>query len=424
MSVSEHLVEAKRIAERAQSSTRKMRTASGAQKNEALIQIARALENDEVQQEILRANQKDIDAAIERNLSAPMVDRLRLDAERLMNIASSVKEVAALDDPVGVIERMQQQKSGISVGRMNVPLGVVLIVYESRPNVTIDAAVLCLKSGNAVILRGGREAAFSNRAFEAVINKALADTGLHEDAVTLVKESDRELLYALLKQSEHIDLAIPRGGTSLIDAVNEHAKVPVIQHYQGICHLYVHKSADLNMAARLIVNAKVQRPGVCNALEGFVTDESVAEAFLPKVFEALHAHGVEVRGCSKSLKHADMKAASDADFHTEFLAKICTSKVVSGLDEALNFIEQTSSGHTEAICTNDHSVAMRYLREVDASCVLINASTRFNDGGELGLGAELGISTTKLHAYGPMGLNELCAKKFVVMGQGQTRGTP
>lgn len=407
------------IAKNAQSAARILRSASTATKNAVLLRVATLLRTADVQAKIKAANAADLEAG--QHLSAALRDRLLLDDKRLNSLAGALEQVAALPDPVGRIERLAAQPSGIDVGQMMVPLGVVLMVYESRPNVTLDTAALCLKAGNAVILRGGKEAAHSNAALAALMSEALQAEGLPAAGAYLVPTKDRELLYALLEQAGHIDLAIPRGGTGLIDAVNAHAKIPVIQHYQGICHVYVHAGADLDMAEAIAVNAKTHRPGVCNAMEGLVVDAAVADAFVPRVTAALKAKGVEVRGCDRSQTLAEMKAATPEDFDTEFLDLVCSMKVVDDEKAALSFIADHGSGHSEAIVTNDHAAGMRFLREVDASCVLINASTRFNDGGELGLGAELGISTTKLHAYGPMGLEQLCTKKFVVMGHGETR---
>jgi glutamate-5-semialdehyde dehydrogenase len=419
---------AKELTARARAAARAMARASTRQKDAALVKVASLLEDEAARGPVLAANAEDVRVAREAGLLAPLLDRLRLDDERLRALADAVREIAALPDPVGAMESIKARPSGIEVGRMRVPLGVVLMVYESRPNVTIDAAALCLKAGNAVILRGGKEARATNRALAELMRAGLRGAGLPDDGALLVDDPARELLYALLRRAGEIDLAIPRGGTSLIDAVNEHARVPVVQHYQGICHVYVHAGADLALAERLAVNSKVQRPGVCNAMEGLVVDEAVAAAFVPRIADALFAHGVTVKGCERALALAgalpNVEAASAEDFHTEFLALTCTLKVVPGFEEALAFLAEHGSGHTESIVTSEHGAAMRFLREVDASCVMVNASTRFNDGGELGLGAELGISTTKLHAYGPMGLEELTTRKFIVLGHGETRGSP
>ncbi len=420
----DHDQHAAALARRAQAASAAMMAASTATKDRVLQAAADALTGERGRR-VLAENQADLDLARGQGLAAPLLERLRLDEGRLAELARALREVAALPDPVGRVDALTPRPSGIHVGRMQVPLGVVLMVYESRPNVTLDAAALALKAGNAVILRGGKEALATNRALAAVMHAALNDAGLPADAALLVDDPAHELLYALLRRKGEIDVAIPRGGTALIDAVNLHARMPVIQHYQGICHVYVHEHADLGMATRIAVNAKVQRPGVCNAMECLVVDQAVALAFLPRVVAELSAHGVSLRGCDRTRALVPaVAAATPVDFDTEFLSLTCAIKVVDGVDDALAFLRAHGSRHTEAIVTNDHAVAMRFLREVDASCVLVNASTRFNDGGELGLGAELGISTTKLHAYGPMGLEELCAKKFVVLGHGETRGSP
>jgi glutamate-5-semialdehyde dehydrogenase len=415
--------QAKTLAARARAAAAQLRSASTAQKNAVLGRVVEQIGAQ--RQVILDANAKDVAAGESGGLSGALLDRLRLDDKRLDGLAAAVAQIADLPDPVGAIDALRQRPSGIQVGRMRIPLGTILIVYESRPNVTVDAAALCLKAGNAVILRGGKEARHSNRALADVVRGALAAEGLAEDAALLVDSPDRELLYALLRRAGEIDLAIPRGGTGLIDAVNAHARVPVIQHYEGICHVYVHAQADLEKAEAICVNAKVQRPGVCNAAEGFVVDKAIAEAFLPRLVDGLRAQGVEVRLDEQALAivgaREGVKAAKAEDFDTEFLDLICSVAVVDGYEQARSFLGEHSSGHTEAICTRDHDVAMRFVRDIEASCVLVNASTRFNDGGELGLGAELGISTTKLHAYGPMGLEELTTRKFVVLGHGEVR---
>jgi glutamate-5-semialdehyde dehydrogenase len=415
---------ARELAARARRASHVIATASTTTKNAVLLRVAHALEG-AAQPTVLEANARDVDEAKRAGLSAALVDRLALDDKRLRALAKAVRDVAALPDPVGRVDGLVTQPSGIQVGKMMVPLGVILMVYESRPNVTVDAAALCLKAGNACVLRGGKEARHSNRALADVVQAALAGEGLPADAALFVDEPDRELLYALLEQSKHIDLAIPRGGTSLIDAVNARATMPVIQHYQGICHVYVHESADLDVAERIIVNGKVQRPGVCNATECLVVDAAVADKLLPSVVAKLRAHQVEVRGDERVRAIvSDVKPTTQDDWDTEFLDLVLAVRVVDGYDHAIAFLREHGSRHTESIVAKDHDVAMRFLREVDASCVLVNASTRFNDGGELGLGAELGISTTKLHAYGPMGLEELCARKFIVLGHGETRGSP
>ena len=412
---------ATQLSQRARAASPALAKASTKTKNAVLRRIADDLEQD-ARPAIVEANAFDLASGKAANLSDPMLDRLRLDVPRIRTLAASVRQIAALPDPVGDIGELVVQPSGIQVGRMRVPLGVILMVYESRPNVTIDAAALCLKAGNAIILRGGKEALATNRALADIVERALQAEGLPADAVVFVDDPDKELLYALLTRSNDIDLAIPRGGSSLIDAVTAHARMPVIKHWQGICHVYVHESADLDMAERITVNAKTHRPGVCNAAECLVVDASIAQRFLPRMVAALQNAAVEVRGDERTCAAApDVVPASPGDYKTEFLSLIMAVKVVDGFEDALAFIRDNGSRHTESIVTNDHQMAMRFLREVDASCVLVNASTRFNDGGELGLGAELGISTSKLHAYGPMGLAELCARKFVVLGSGEVR---
>jgi glutamate-5-semialdehyde dehydrogenase len=407
-------------AARAKAASRQMAVASTAKKNAALDMLAHMVRTEHAS--VLAANAIDLAAAREANISGPMLDRLTLTPARLEQLARAVVQVATQLDPVGAMEELQTQPSGIVVGRMCVPLGVVLMVYESRPNVTVDTAALCLKAGNAVILRGGKEALHTNQALATLVARALDHARLPADAAVFVDNPDRTFLHALLRCHDAIDVAVPRGGTSLIEAVTNHARMPVIQHYQGICHVYVHEAADLAMAVRIVDNAKVQRPGVCNAVECVVVDAAVAGSFLPQLAAQLGAHDVELRGCDQARAIvASMTPATSSDFDTEFLSLVLAVKVVSDVDDALVFIAAHGSRHTASIVTAHHPTAMRFLREVDASCVLINASTRFNDGGELGLGAELGISTSKLHAYGPMGVRELCTRKFVVFGHGEVR---
>jgi glutamate-5-semialdehyde dehydrogenase len=331
-------------------------------------------------------------------------------------------EVAQLSDPVGAIETSWLRPNGISVGRMRIPLGVVCMIYESRPNVTVDAAGLCLKAGNAVILRGGSEAFFSNMALGRIIAKALEANSLPATAVQLVPVADREAVKVLLSQEDYIDLVIPRGGEGLIRFVAQNSRIPVLKHYKGVCHVFVDEDADLNMALEIAYNAKVQRPGVCNAMETMLVHKGVAEAFLPLVGESLQATGVEIRGCPVTCQILPWaKPAVDEDWGYEFLELILAVKVVADMDEALDHIAKYGSQHTESIVTQNYERARRFLREADSSMVGVNVSTRFNDGGQLGLGAEIGISTTKLHAFGPMGVMELTATKFVVTGDGQVR---
>jgi glutamate-5-semialdehyde dehydrogenase len=389
-------------------------------KDQALLDVARALRGGV--QRIELANRRDLARATDAGLSAPMIDRLKMGPAEIEATARAVEHVVSLPDPVGSRSEMQRLQNGLLVGQQRLPLGVIAIVYESRPNVTVDAAALCLKSGNAVLLRGGKEAADTNAVVGELIREALAAAGLPADAVQIVPAGDREAIRELLALSDLIDLAIPRGGEGLIRFVSEVARVPVIKHYKGVCHLYLDAGCDSDMAMALTLNGKLQRPGVCNALECLLVQASDAERLLPEIGAALLAEGVEIRGCERTQKLVPgALAAREEDWGSEFLAKILAVRVVSDLDAALEHVRRYGSGHTEAICTDSHSHAERWLAEVDASCVLVNASTRFNDGGELGLGAEIGISTTKLHAYGPMGLESLTARKWIVLGQGQTR---
>ncbi|MDC3958752.1 glutamate-5-semialdehyde dehydrogenase [Polyangium jinanense] len=415
----EELIE---LAKRARKAARTLSTASREVKDRALVAIAEALRAQAAEGSPLRiANAEDIETARVAGLAAALVDRLILDEQRILDIAAAVTQIASFEDPVGEVLGMKQRPNGLSVGQVRIPLGVIAMIYEARPNVTVDAAALCLKSGNAVLLRGGKEASRSNAALGELVRNAVASAGLPADAVQIVPSGDREGIRELVRLTGMIDLVIPRGGEGLIRFVTEHARVPVIQHYKGVCHLYVDEGADLNMALRLVENGKLSRPGVCNALEGLLVHESVALAFLPRVGK-LAAQGLEIRGDQATRAVLpSAKPASPEDYGQEFLAPILAVRIVGSLDEALDHIAQYGSNHTEAICTRSYERAQRFSRAVDASCVIVNASTRFNDGGELGLGAEIGISTTKLHAYGPMGLESLTAKKWIVFGEGQIR---
>jgi len=416
----QHLVTG--LAQEAKAASRVLASLDTSRKNAVLTRVAAALRGD-AKATILDANQNDVEAATEAGLSPAMVDRLTLSPERLDGVADAVEQVVRLPDPVGNVAELRTLANGLSVGRMKVPLGVIGIIYESRPNVTADAAALCLKSGNATLLRGGKEAFRSNQAIAQVFSAALAAEGLPKGAVTLLPTTDREATLAMIGLEGLVDLVIPRGGESLIRFVAQNARVPVIQHYKGVCHVYVDGDADLDRAARIAVDAKVQRPGVCNAMETLLVDEACAEAFVPRVVAALREKGVTLRGDVRVTALCEAcEAASEEDWDTEYLDLILSIGIVDGIDGALEHIAQHGSGHTEAIVTSSYDKARRFVREVDASLVLANASTRFNDGGELGLGAEIGISTTKLHAYGPMGLEELCAQKWVAYGSGQTRG--
>jgi glutamate-5-semialdehyde dehydrogenase len=337
-------------------------------------------------------------------------------------MAKGLKDIAALPDPVGEVTGMWKRPNGLQVGRIRIPLGVIGFIYESRPNVTVDAAGLCLKAGNAIILRGGSEALNSNLALAAIIDQALDDTGIPPAAVQVVPTTDRQAVKELLSLEELVDLIIPRGGEDLIRFVAENSRIPVLKHYKGVCHVFIDQTADFEMALGICLNSKVQRPGVCNSLETLLVHQDVADDFLPQAGKALEEAGVELRCCPKSLKRLPGRTgAVESDWPEEYLDLILAVKIVAGLDEAMEHIAKYGSQHTEAIVTSDYNRARRFLAEVDSSVVLVNASTRFNDGGELGLGAEIGISTSKLHAFGPMGLTELTTTKFIVFGEGQIR---
>jgi glutamate-5-semialdehyde dehydrogenase len=408
------------LARRARCAARLLAPSIGATKNRWLLHAADALEKRT--SEIVDANASDMEAAARISLSAANLDRLRLTPQRVRDAACGLRDIATLPDPVGRVLDSNVRPNGLRVHKVSVPLGVIFFIYESRPNVTIDAAGLCVKSGNAIILRGGKEAAKSNAILHAIVQDSLQALGLPSDAVQLVATPEREVVGHLLKLNQHIDLAIPRGGESLLRRVAVEATMPVLKHYMGNCHVYVDRNADLAMAERIIVNAKCQRPGVCNAAESLLVHADIAPAFLPAAAAALFAHGVELRGCSATrLLVPQAKQATDADYAAEFLDLILSVKVVQSLDEAMEHIAHFGSQHTETIVTNDLSAARRFTAEVDASAVLVNASTRFNDGYEFGLGAEIGISTDKFHARGPCGLQELCSYKYVVYGNGQTR---
>ncbi|MDY0163676.1 glutamate-5-semialdehyde dehydrogenase [Desulfobotulus sp.] len=407
------------MAYQAKVASRRLAAAGTAQKNLALERLCDQLVADKAH--IQAENGRDVEAARKNGLSPAMVDRLTLSDKVMHAMIQGVREVMQLPDPVGSIRDMVLRPSGIQVGRMRIPLGVIAMIYESRPNVTVDAAALCLKAGNAVILRGGSEAFYSNRVLAETIQKALNDAGLPEEAVQVLPMTDREALPFLLQQEESIDLVIPRGGEGLIRFVTENSRIPVLKHYKGVCHIFVDADADFGKALPILLNAKCQRPGVCNALETLLVHEKVAAEFLPLAARALTEAGVRLRGCPRTCALVEAEAATEADWPAEYLDLILAVKVVDSLDAAMAHISQYNSGHTESIITENWGRALRFIREVDASAVMVNASTRFNDGGELGLGAEIGISTSKLHAYGPMGLVELTTEKFVVFGDGQVR---
>ena len=408
------------MAKAARAAATQMAKCGSNQKNAVLLGMADKIEKDA--STIKKANKKDLDRAKEMGLSPAMIDRLTVSDSTIKSMAKGLREVAGLNDPVGAISKSWLRPNGLEVTRMRIPLGVIGIIYESRPNVTIDAAGLCLKAGNAVILRGGSEAFYSNQALADIIGQVLGDRGLPETAVQIVPVRDRKAVNILLNQEEFIDLIIPRGGEGLIRFVVEHSTIPVLKHYKGVCHVYVDDGADLNMAGDICFNAKVQRPGVCNAMETLLVHRSIAKEFLPQIAKRLTSAGVEIRGCPETCQLLpDALKAEPSDWPEEYLDLVLTVRVVDDMDQAITHISEYGSKHTESIVTRDYKRARRFVRETDSSVVLVNASTRFNDGAELGLGAEIGISTSKLHAFGPMGLEELTTTKFVVFGDGQIR---
>lgn len=407
-------------AKRARVAARTLASLGRAEKDKALAELSAALRRSVAR--IGKSNDVDLERGKANGLSPAMLDRLAMGPKAVESTAAGVDYVIGLEDPVGLRSNTVRRPNGILVGRQRIPLGVIGMIYESRPNVTIDAAALCLKSGNAVLLRGGKEAMASNQVLGEILGEALDATGLPRDAVQIISAESRDTIGELIGLSGLVDLVIPRGGEGLIRYVSEHAKVPVIQHYKGVCHLFLDEGCDLKMAADLALNGKVQRPGVCNALECLLVHEGDSHRILPVVADALMKAGVELRGCEKTRAIVPTaKPANVSDWGCEYLEKIIAVRVVSDIDAAMDHIAQYGSNHTEVICTPHYSNANRWVREVDASCVAVNASSRFNDGGQLGLGAEIGISTSKLHAYGPMGLESLTAEKWVVFGEGQVR---
>lgn len=409
-----------RMAKSAAAAASILGAASSTIKNQALFTLAEKLAKEAGR--IRDGNKKDLTAARENGLSAAMIDRLTVTDATIASMAEGLREVAGQQDPVGSIDESWIRPNGLEVSKMRIPLGVIGIIYESRPNVTIDAAALCIKSGNAVILRGGSEAIHSNQALAEIVSEALVEVGLPEATVSLVPMTDRQAIKHLLSMEEYIDLIIPRGGEGLIRFVVENSRIPVLKHYKGVCHVFVDQSADMDMAIEICVNAKAQRPGVCNALETMLVHRAIAADFLPRAAQSLREAGVEIRGCEKTLEILpDVVPANEKDWPAEYLDLILAVKVVEDMESAMEHISKYGSKHTEAIVTSDYAQARRFLRKVDSSVVLVNASTRFNDGGQLGLGAEMGISTSKLHAFGPMGVRELTTTKFVVCGDGQIR---
>ena len=412
--------EAVRLAKQAKAASRQLAPLSSAEKDRALHLMADELEAQS--DYLVQENKKDLDAAEKAGISEAIVDRIALNASRVRGMAKGLRDVAALPDPVREVVKMWRRPNGLQVGKMRIPLGVIAIIYEARPNVTADAAALCLKSGNAVILRGGSEAHFSNQAIGQILRKACAQTRLPREAVQMVQTKDHAFVHELLQLEEYIDLVIPRGGEELIRAVVAHSKVPVIKHYKGVCHIYVDSDAPLEMAERICMNAKVQRPSVCNAMETLLVHEAIAPTFLPSLLAKYRAAGVEIRGCEKTCRLVSgIKKATEADWSTEYLDLILSVRVVKDMDDAIDHIERYGSEHTETIVTTNYQRSRDFIDRVNSSAVMVNASTRFNDGAELGLGAEIGISTSKIHAFGPMGLEELTTTKFVVLGDGQIR---
>jgi glutamate-5-semialdehyde dehydrogenase len=404
----------------AKEGARAIAKASSEQKNNALVKMANAIRRRA--KELKRANKKDIEFARKKGLTKAMIDRLTLTDRRIEDMAGGLVEIAALPDPVGEITKMCQRPNGMSVGRMRVPLGVIAIIYESRPNVTADATALCLKAGNAVVLRGGSEAVHSNKAIVNVLRGVAKKEGIHEGVITFIDKTDRQAIMEMLKLEGLIDVVIPRGGEGLIRAVTENSRIPVLKHYKGVCHVFVDRDADLKMAEDLCFNAKVQRPGTCNAMETMLVDEKIAKRFLPSMIKRFRKAKVVLKGCPRTRRiDKFLKAAADEDFYNEYVDLILNVKVVKDIDDAMDHIAHYSSAHTEAIVTKDYSKAMRFMREVDSASVHVNVSTRFSDGFEYGLGAEMGISTDKLHARGPMGLEELTCTKYIVTGDGQLR---
>jgi glutamate-5-semialdehyde dehydrogenase len=408
------------LTERAKRAARQAATLSSPKKNQILTQAAEHLIASQTR--ILAENRKDLEFAKSKGLSAAMIDRLTLNEKRIGEMAQGLREIVGLEDPVGQVVKGWTRPNGLRIEKVRIPLGVIAIIYESRPNVTVDAASLCLKSGNVVILRGGSEAIHSNKILGEILREALTSAGVSPDLIQVVQTTDRDALKVLLEQDRSIDLVIPRGGEGLMKMLRETSKIPVVKHDKGVCHIFVDYNADLDRAEKIVLNAKVQRPGVCNALETLLVDAKIANAFLPRMAAELQRQGVEIRGDARTQSLiAAAKPANEADWDAEYLDLILAVKVVDGIDEAMAHIDRYGSLHTESILTNDESHAERFLREVSASAVMVNASTRFNDGGQLGLGAEIGISTTKLHAFGPMGLEELTTQKYVVRGEGQVR---
>lgn len=409
-----------KIAKDSKAASKELSNLPSKKKNDVLRKMSNELLNHA--QLLKQENEKDMENAKEKGLSDAFIDRLTLGDSTVQAMAEGLRDVAALPDPVGEVTRMWRRPNNLLVGKVRIPLGVIGIIYESRPNVTADAAGLCLKSGNAVILRGGSEAINSNLAIANILQDVIQKEGIPKEAIQVIPITDRAAVNEMLKLEDYIDVIIPRGGEDLIRFVVQNSRIPVIKHYKGVCHIFVDESADFNMAEDIVINAKVQRPGVCNALETLLVHKNIAPNFLPSMIQKLQGRGVEIRGCPRVLQTVpSVKQANEEDWYKEYLDLILSVKVVDGLDEAISHITRYGSLHTEAIVTSNYGNSQRFLKEVNSSVVLVNASTRFNDGNQLGLGAEIGISTTKLHAFGPMGLEELTTCKFIVYGNGQIR---
>ena len=410
----------KAVCEKAKKASRIIARTGIEEKNKALLMVADALCSRK--NEIIKGNKIDVSNAEDNNMSPALMDRLKLTDERIEGIAEGVRQVAALEDPVGEVLSMKKRPNGLLVGQVRVPMGVIGIIYESRPNVTIDTFALCFKAGNAVVLRGGSDCIHSNLALVKIVKDALIEAGIDPDVISLVEDTDREIVNQMMKMNQYLDLLIPRGGAGLINNVIQNATVPVIQTGTGNCHIYVDKYADLDMAVKIIRNAKLQRLGVCNAAESLVIHSDVAEDVIPLIAADLASDGCEIRGDERSQSISNIIVpANEEDYGTEYLAKIISAKVVDSLDEAIEHINKYSTGHSEAIITEDYNSSQRFLNEIDSACVYVNASTRFTDGFEFGFGAEIGISTQKLHARGPMGLTALTSTKYIVYGNGQIR---
>ena len=407
------------VLQKVKEASRKIATLNGNIKRKVLKQMADALvENTKI---IIQENKKDLNYAKENNLSSALIDRLLLDKKRVASMATALRDIASLKDPVGRVIDGWVLDNGLRIEKVKIPIGVIGIIYESRPNVTSDAAGLCFMSGNACILKGGKEAMHSNIAIINILQDVLEKNNLPKVAVSLLPDYSREGVYKLIQEDKYVDLIIPRGGEKLIKFVSENSKVPVVKHDKGLCHIYIHKDANIDEAVKISVNAKVQRPGVCNAVETLLVDGEKAHEILPLIKEIMEKEGVELRGCEKTLEIININKACEDDWNTEYLDKILSIKIVDNINDAIDHIQKYGSGHSDSIITENYSVAEEFLNKVDSACVYVNASTRFTDGGEFGFGAEVGISTNKLHARGPMGIDDLTTYKYKIYGNGQVR---